>query len=131
MIALDTNILVRLLVKDDDAQTRKVVRLFRRLDGEGERAYVSDVVICEVVWVLRAAYGFSRSEVSVVLAKVLAARQLAFDSAERLARALHAYETGKGDLADYVIGEHATAAGCDVVVTFDKTLQRAAGFASP
>ncbi|MEQ9322547.1 MAG: type II toxin-antitoxin system VapC family toxin [Polyangiaceae bacterium] len=131
MIAVDTNVLVRLLVKDDEAQTRKVVRLFRRLDADRERAYVSDVVICEVVWVLRAAYGFSRSEVSAVLAKVLTARQLGFDSTERLARALHAYETGKGDLADYVIGEHAVAAGCNVVVTFDKTLLRADGFASP
>ena len=68
---------------------------------------------------------------SAVLAKVLTARQLGFDSTERLARALHAYETGKGDLADYVIGEHAVAAGCNVVVTFDKTLLRADGFASP
>ena len=39
MIAVDTNVLVRLLVKDDEAQTRKVVRLFRRLDADRERAY--------------------------------------------------------------------------------------------
>ena len=37
MIAVDTNVLVRLLVKDDEAQTRKVVRLFRRLDADRER----------------------------------------------------------------------------------------------
>lgn len=131
MIAVDTNVLVRLLVKDDATQTRKAAQLFRRLDADGERAYVSDVVVCETVWVLRAAYGFSRVEVSGVLAKVLAARQLRFDSTERLARALHAYEAGEGDLADYVIAEHGAAAGCDVVVTFDKALLRADGFTSP
>lgn len=122
MIAIDTNVLVRLLVRDDAAQTRKAVQLFKRLDVDSERAHVSDVVVCEVVWVLRSVYGFGREQIASTLERVLAARQLAFESPDRLVRSLRAFAVGRGDLADYVIREHARAAGCEAVATFDKAL---------
>lgn len=131
MIAVDTNILVRLLVKDDAAQTRKVVQLFKRLDADGDRAHVSDVVVCELVWVLRSSYEFGREQIAKTLEQILAARQLVFDSPDRLVRALRAFEAGRGDVADYVIRERARAAGCDSVVTFDKTLLKDEMFTSP
>lgn len=131
MIAVDTNVLVRLLVKDDAAQTRRVVSLFRRLDSAGDRAFVSDVVVCEIVWVLHAAYGFPRSKIAKALEQLVAARQLAFDSPDRVLRALRAFEAGSGDLADYLIREHAVAAGCDRVVTFDKALLKDELFVAP
>ena len=131
MIAVDTNILVRLLVKDDEKQTRKVVQLLSRLDGDAERAYVSDIVVCEVVWVLRSAYGFDKRQIVGALRGLFAARQLAFESPDSLLRALSAFEAGRGDLSDYIIGEHARAAGARVVFTFDKALQKDDLFASP
>ncbi len=130
MIAVDTNVLVRLLVKDDAAQTRAVVRLFKGLDADGERARVSDIVMCELVWVLRSSYGFTRDQITSTVNQVIAARQLVFDSPDRLLRALAAFETGRGDVADYVIREDAKAAGCDCVVTFDKALQQEEMFVS-
>jgi predicted nucleic-acid-binding protein len=131
MIAVDTNVLVRLLVKDDAAQTRRVVRLFKQLDADEARAHVSDVVICEIVWVLRSCYGFGRDEIASTLQQVLASRQLVFDSPDRLRRALDAFETGRGDVADYVLREHAKEADCDSIATFDKVLLSEQMFASP
>ena len=131
MIAIDTHILVRLLVKDDAAQTRKVVQLFEQLDADGDRAHVADVVVCELVWVLRSSYEFGREQIASTLKQVLAARQLVFNSPDRLLRALRAFERGRGDVADYVIREDAKAAGCDGVVTFDKTLLKEELFTSP
>ena len=131
MIALDTNVLVRLLVKDDEAQTRKVVALFKRLNQAAEVAYVCDVVVCELVWVLQACYKLDRRRIAAALKQLLAARQLSFDSPDRLARALSAFEQGRGALADYVICEHARAAECDSVVTFDKALHKESLFRSP
>jgi predicted nucleic-acid-binding protein len=131
MIALDTNILVRLLVKDDDAQTRKAAALIKRIDAEGERARVSMVAVCELVWVLRSCYGFGREAIARTLSALLASRQLAFESPDRLLRALHAFEAGKGDFADYVIREDARAVGCDDVATFDRGLLKEEGFVSP
>lgn len=131
MIAVDTNILVRLLVKDDEAQTRTVASLFKRLSATAETAYVSDVVLCEVVWVLQACYKLGRKQIAGALSQLLAARQLKFDSSDRLSRALASFEKGRGDLADYVIREHARSGDCDCVVTFDKALHKENLFRPP
>jgi predicted nucleic-acid-binding protein len=131
MIAVDTNVLVRLLVKDDEAQTRKVIVLFKRLSDAADTAYVCDVVLCEVVWVLQACYKLKRKQIAVALRQLLSARQLTFDSPDQLSRALAAFEQGRGDLADYVIRERAKAAECDCVATFDKSLHKEPLFRSP
>jgi predicted nucleic-acid-binding protein len=131
LIALDTNVIIRFLVGDDVKQARRARALVQRLGEEDERAYVSDVVLCEVVWVLTRSYGFDRRPIVQVLIQLLAARQLLFDSVEHLSRALEAYASGKGDFADYLIREHATRVGCDSVVTFDNKLLSEVGFAPP
>jgi predicted nucleic-acid-binding protein len=131
VIALDTNILVRYLVRDDPAQARRAKALVDRLDAAGERAFVSDVVICEVVWVLRRAYRFDRQPIAGVVRQLLSARQLAFGSTDRLWRAVRAFDAGNGDFSDYVVREHAKDAGCDAVATFDKALHAENGFVTP
>lgn len=131
MIALDTNVLVRLLVNDDALQTRKAVALFERIDAAADTAYVSDVAVCELVWVLQACYGFDRKQISATLKQVLAARQLTFDATENLLRALAAFERGRGDFADYLIREHAKAAECVAIATFDKSLLKDELFYAP
>jgi len=54
MIALDTNVLVRFLVEDDKAQSARAARLVARAVSEDQPLFVSDVVMCETVWVLLA-----------------------------------------------------------------------------
>jgi predicted nucleic-acid-binding protein len=131
MIAIDTNILVRFLVNDDPKQARKAKTFVAQLDAEDARAYVSDIVLCELVWVLARSYRFDRAQIALVLRKLAGARQLRFDSTDHVLRALGAYEQSKGDFADYLIREHARAAGCESVVTFDQKLHGDGGFVSP
>jgi predicted nucleic-acid-binding protein len=64
MLALDTNVLVRFLVADDEVQSARAARLVSRTIRDGDHLFVSDVVLCEVVWVLRASYGFGRAEIA-------------------------------------------------------------------
>lgn len=122
MISLDTNVVVRFLVRDDAKQARAAKGLVERLDREDERAHVSDIVLCELVWVLRSAYRMGRLPIARALRQLVAAKQLVFESHDAIQRAIHAYETGHGDFADYVIREHARGAGCDSVATFDQVL---------
>ncbi|MEA3412578.1 MAG: type II toxin-antitoxin system VapC family toxin [Pseudomonadota bacterium] len=131
MIAVDTNVLLRLIVEDDEAQTRQAVRLLDRLDADGQRALVPTIVACEIVWVLRSAYRFGRERIATALGQLLAARQLVFELPDVTTRALRAYEAGRGDFADYVVRESARAAGCDTVVTFDRKLQGEEMFTAP
>jgi predicted nucleic-acid-binding protein len=128
MIALDTNVLVRFLVEDDDAQSRKASRLIEKALERDEALFISDIVMCEMVWVLSTSYRFSRSDIAGVSGELVRGRGVVFASSDALARALQAYVAGKGDFADYLIREHARAAGADTVATFDRALFNEGGF---
>ena len=128
MIALDTNVLVRFLVEDDAAQLARARRLLQKAVESNSFCYVSDVVMCELVWVLERSYKFRRAEIGQVLGRLLHAGNLAFSSSEKLVRALEGYEAGSGDFADYLIREHARASGCEAVATFDGDLLKEPGF---
>ena len=131
MIALDTKVLVRFLVEDDKAQSRRATRLIEEAVAGDEQLFIGDIVMCETVWVLASAYRFSRAEIVDALSQLLRARSVAFSSADSLARALDAYRKGKGDFADYLIREHARSAGAETVATFDGALLKESGFSKP
>jgi predicted nucleic-acid-binding protein len=131
VIALDTNVLVRFLVQDDDGQTARVQTLLQRAIDRGLSCYVSDVALCELVWVLERSYKIHREEIGQGLHQLLRARHLLFSSTDHLFRALEAYTSRRGDFADYVIREHARSAGCESVATFDKALLAEQGFMAP
>ena len=131
MISLDTNVLVRILVEDDAAQAKKAMALVKKLDAEGQTAHVADIVVCELVWVLRACYDFSRPQIANALKRLTAARQLAFQHPDHVLRAIHAYEIGRGGFADYMIRESARQAGANLVATFDKKLHKENMFTAP
>ena len=131
MIALDTNVLIRFLVEDDEAQSRRATKLIEGAVARDEQLFVSDIVMCETVWVLSSAYGFSRDEIVDALSQLLRARSVVFNSADSIARALDAYRKEKGDFADYLIREHARSAGADTVATFAGALLEESGFSKP
>ena len=128
MIALDTNILVRFLVEDDLSQTERAQAVLRRAVESDDPCYVTDIVLCELVWVLERSYKIKRADIGMTLSHLIRARHLAFSSVDRLARALDSYAAGRGDFADYLIRETAKEAGCDAVVTFDGDLLKEPGF---
>ena len=131
MIALDTNVLVRLIVADDEGQTTAVRRLLDRAAAEGARLLVSAIVLCETVWVLRSRYDFDRAEIGAAVSSVLATDQLQVELPAQTESALAAFVVGKGDIADYLIRERAQGAGAVAVATFDRPLLRETGFVHP
>lgn len=128
MIALDTNILVRLVLQDDDKQARAAERLVVRARREQTQLFVSDVVLCELVWVLTRRVGLTRVDIGDTLDRILRTELIVVRDAGVVDRALASYRSGKGDFADYVIREQARAAGAREVVTFDSALKGEEGF---
>ena len=131
MIALDTNVLVRFVVEDDLEQSRRAKDFLRKNIRKRVRFYISDLVLCETVWVLSRAYGFTRPEICNALRQLVSARELVFASPERTHGAIDSCEQGRGDFSDYMILEEALSAGCTAVATFDKGLLRERGFVAP
>ncbi len=89
MIALDTNILARLLLKDDVAQFMQVCELFSRPD-----VYTAPpTVILELVWVLESS-DYTRAEVTQSLRALLGLPNFKPKSFEALFYAINWYESG-------------------------------------
>lgn len=131
MIALDSNVLLRLLVEDDETQRAQVVALFRRAEAEGAQLFVPDPVLCEVLWVLRGCYRRDRAFVASAVEVLAESRQLRFGDPDRVACAVARFRAGRGDFADYLIREGAEAEGCNAVATFDGELLGESGFVHP
>ena len=128
MIALDTNLLVRLIVQDDEAQARAVERLLVRARRDQTSLFVADVVLCELVWVLMRRLGLGRADIADILDRLLRTELVVVSDAAITSRTLSAYRDGRGDFADYLIREQAFAREATEVVTFDRTLKGEAGF---
>lgn len=111
MIGLDTNVLVRYLVEDDPDQEARATALIERALEEGERLFLPQVVLCEVVWVLDRAYGFTHGEIVEVFRNLLQARQLVIEDLDTARRSLDRFADRGGDIADYLIVERCRAAG--------------------
>lgn len=123
-VALDTNVLVRYLTEDDEAQTAVAASVI-----EGASAVlVSTIVLAEAAWVLRRAYKHTPAEVAAALRGFVEARGVEVDEAA-VEAGLRCLEQG-GDFADGVVAEEAARSRCDRLVTFDRKFARLSGGAA-
>ena len=123
MISFDTNLVVRLMVEDDERQARRARQLLAEAAERDELVLVSDIVLSELEWVLEAAYKVPRQRILAALNALIADDKFCFEDRPRVATALALYQTGKGDLADYLIGLRGEAVGARTTFTFDRNLR--------
>lgn len=128
MQSIDTNVFVRLVVHDDKEQGQRAEAVFRDALRSGG-VWISQVVVVEAVWVLRAAYKFDRASIVTVIRKLLNAEGVTVEQEAAVRNALSAFETGEADLADYLILETATRCEALPLWTFDRHPSLAEGAA--
>ncbi len=128
MIALDTNVIVRMLVQDDPKQSKAVQSLIEALT-EDEPGYICREVVVEIVWVLERAYGLSRAEIVPAIEGLLSSHELIVEEADRVGTALGRYAEGGAGFSDQMILAAARAAQCNVLATLDKQLGKLTGAA--
>ncbi|MCA0242142.1 MAG: type II toxin-antitoxin system VapC family toxin [Proteobacteria bacterium] len=128
MIGFDTNVLVRLLVDDDAAQSRAVRALLEPVNDTPEAVFLSDLVIAETLWVLKARYGLDRAALAGVIDLLLSVKTFAFEHRPTLERAAAVFrDGGKAGFTDGLIVARNRRLGCLHTVTFDKALARHEG----
>jgi predicted nucleic-acid-binding protein len=120
MIGLDTNVLVRHIVQDNQEEARAASRLITSRCSADDPGVVSLVILCELVWVLDRGYGYERRTIATVLRQLLSVKDLFVERSELAWQALHLYENGKADFADYLIGLSHRDLGAEVTCTFDR-----------
>jgi len=131
VIALDTNVLLRMLVADDARQCALATRLLLHTRDQGARVLITSVVLAETACVLRSVYGLTRAALTECIEHVVASEVIEFESAGAVTRALRSFRDGSGDFADYLIREDALRRGAQAIVTFDRTLHDEDGFVDP
>jgi len=127
MAALDTNVLVRYLVRDDAAQLAAARRVIRSCIDTGEVLFVPVSVSLELEWVLRSGFGIGKDDVIRTLSQLLSSAELSFESEGALELALLLYRKGAADYSDCVHVALAAQAGEQPLWTFDKAASRVDG----
>ena len=124
MLAVDTNVLLRLLVDDPDA-SGQCDRARARVKDE-ERVYVPFVAVIEAIWVLRTSYRFSKKEILTVFQQLLENERYQIANGKVFGDALITYLSANVDFADCAIHAEAQREGVGLL-TFDRKLERLSG----
>jgi predicted nucleic-acid-binding protein len=123
MIAVDTNLLVRLLTKDDPGQAKRAAKIMG-----SEDILIPKTVMLETEWVLRHAYGIDKKAIVEGFKKMMGLRNVSVEDQQTVSQAVSWYESGL-DFADAL--HLASSTRANRFVTFDNALiKRAQEFIS-
>ena len=119
MIGLDTNVLLRLFIEDDPAQSDRA-RRFVNAAAADEPCIVNPVVLAEFAWTLARNFKIRRQEVARLIEGVLSMDDLEVPFRHAAEGALDAYRGGKADFPDYLLAAINAELGCASTATFDR-----------
>ena len=118
MIAVDTNLIVRLLTEDDPAQAKRAAKAM-----ESDEIFIPKTVLLETEWVLRHAYKVGKEGIISGFEKMMGLPNVLVEDQQALFQAISWYGSGL-DFADAL--HLASSIKADRFVTFDKTFRRKA-----
>lgn len=128
MLGVDTNVLVRFLVRDDEVQFEKARKLIKREIAAGRRVFVSQLVLLETEWVLRSRYSLPKNLITEAISGLLDAADVRFEDEPVIEEALFIWKDTTADFADCLIGAKNRRLGCRATATFDVKASRLPGF---
>ena len=126
MRAVDTSVLIPLIVRDDPEQVHDAETFV------GPGAWISLLVLMETVWVLKSVYGLSRRQIGITVGMLVEHDQMALQHEDAVRRAHAAFERHPSvGFSDCLIVEAARKAGHTPVGTFDRAMSRLDGAQRP
>lgn len=127
LTGIDTNVLLRFLLRDDPHQYVIAENLFRSLTPE-HRGFIAQITLAETYWVLSRSVKLGREECLTIIRRLVESEVLEFDDGEGVVRALTLAEQG-ADFGDALIAGAMGLFGIDRVVTFDRRAASRLGWA--
>jgi len=128
MLGVDTNVLVRFLVRDDEAQFEKARKLIKHEVVAGRRVFVSQLVLLETEWVLRSRYSLPKNLIIETISRLLDATDVQFEDEPAIEEAIFNWRDATADFADCLIGAKNRRLGCRATATFDVKASKLPGF---
>ena len=122
MLAVDTNVLVRLLARDDARQAKAADQFIAK------GAWVSHLVLAETLWVLESVYDRGATQIIAAIKLLMAHESLVLQDAETVGLALAQFQLKPAlGFSDCLMLEIARKAGHMPLGTFDRALARLEG----
>ena len=118
--SVDTNILLRLLIKDDDIKKKACERLLEKAKLKEIHLYILPIVVMEIVWVLEKYYKLDRKTVRELAEAVMNTPELHIEMEDVFRKALRLYEEKNVKFADAVIGYWGLENDISIVYTYDE-----------
>jgi predicted nucleic-acid-binding protein len=119
-IAIDTNVLVRLLVRDDEAQFAAAKRLIEQSEAAGAPVLIVLCALLETEWVLRSRYKLAKPVIAGAFAQLLESEDVLIEHEASLEEALYVWaQHPVADFADCLINARAAHLGRTRFVSFD------------
>ena len=128
MLGIDTNVLVRFLVRDDETQFEKARKLIKREVAAGRRIFVNQLVLMESEWVLRSRYAVPKNQIIAAISGLLDAIDIQFEDEPSIEEALFMWKDTAADFADCLIGAKNRRLGCRATASFDVKASKLPGF---
>jgi len=128
MLGIDTNVLVRFLVRDDQTQFEKARKLLKREVSNDRRVFINQLVLLETEWVLRSRYGLAKTLMLDTISRLLDAPDIQLEDEPAVEEALFIWRDANADFADCLIGARNRRLGCRATVTFDTKASKLSGF---
>ncbi|WP_020558414.1 PIN domain-containing protein [Thiofilum flexile] len=128
MIGLDTNVIVRYLTQDDPIQSPLASTFIEQQLSTNNLGVISQIVLCEVAWVLSRAYHYPREQVAQALHALLTCQEFQVECADLAILAWHDYVQGNADFSDYLLARTHQQLGADYTITFDRKAAHTATF---
>ena len=120
MIGLDSNVVVRYIVQDDEKQALLATEFIETECTQSSPGFISHIVLCEVIWVLKSCYSASKAQLLGLVENLLQIRQLQLEYPEVVWQALRLFRSSKADFSDvliYVLNSNRYE--CQYTATFD------------
>jgi predicted nucleic-acid-binding protein len=117
---VDTSVILRILIKDDELKSRAAVNLLKRAGEKDLILFLLPVAVLETVWVLEKVYAFSRKDVREVVEAILNTPELKVEQEAVFRKALQAYVEKNIKFADAVMGYWGLDKGYTAVFTYDE-----------
>lgn len=128
MLGLDTNVLVRFLVRDDEEQFERAQRLIKKELQQKEPVLISLLVLMETEWVLRSRYELTKTDILGVFSSLLEAAELEFEDEATVEEAIFVWRDSAAQFADCLINARHRRLGCAATATFDLKAAKIPGF---
>ncbi len=128
MRGVDANVLVRYFTADDSPQSKALDEIIERARADGERFYVTCLVLCELVVVLAREYLLEKGAIADLLDRLMHLDLFEIENRDLALRSLERYRSGTGDFSDYLMAQIGKRAGCRDTLTLDPLLKGERGF---